>query len=150
MNDIEVNIRHLSRRIAKLVRQSMRLVEGTETLLATYNRLTSVRGIAQKSALLLLGKLAMLQEGMTVRPWVVHAGLDPKRHQSGTSVEKKERISKVGNARIRRALYMPAQVATQHEPRVGSSTRSSLRRASRRWSPSCRSCISFCTRSMTC
>ncbi|PEN04631.1 hypothetical protein CRI93_14830 [Longimonas halophila] len=45
---------------------------------------------------------------MSVREWVAHAGLDPKRHVSGTSVEERERISKVGNARIRRALYMLA------------------------------------------
>lgn len=118
VNDIEVNLRHLARRIAELVRQAMKLVEESEHLRAAYGHLTSVRGIAQKSAVLLLGELAVLPEGMSVREWVAHAGLDPKRHQSGTSVEKKERISKVGNARIRRALYMPAQVAIQREPRV--------------------------------
>jgi transposase len=59
-----------------------------------------------------------MPEDMSVREWVAHAGLDPKRHVSGTSVEQRPRISKVGNARIRRALYMPALVAIQHEPHV--------------------------------
>ena len=77
-----------------------------------------MRGIAEKSAVLLLGELALLPPGMTVREWVAHAGLDPKKHTSGTSVKACERISKIGNARIRRALYMPAQVAIQHEPHV--------------------------------
>lgn len=119
VNDIEVNIRHLGRRIAQLIRQAVKLVDGSARLRTAYGLLTSVRGIARKSAVLLLGELAMLPEGMSVREWVAHAGLDPRRHQSGTSVEKKERISKIGNARIRRALYMPAHVAIQHEPRVG-------------------------------
>lgn len=119
INDIEVNLRHLARRIKELVRQAMKHIEGAEGLRRAYGHLTSVRGIAQKSAVLLLGELAMLPAEMTVREWVAHAGLDPKQHESGTSVRARERISKVGNARIRRALYMPAQVAIQHEPHVG-------------------------------
>lgn len=119
VNDIEVNLRHLARRIAELVRQAMKCIEACEDLGRAYGHLTSVRGIAQKSAVLLLGELAMLPAQMSVRQWVAHAGLDPKKHESGTSVRARERISKIGNARIRRALYMPAQVAIQHEPHIG-------------------------------
>jgi hypothetical protein len=56
---------------------------------------------------------------LSVRQWVAYAGLDPKRHASGTSVEQRERISKVGNARIRRALYMPALVAVRCDRHIG-------------------------------
>jgi transposase len=118
VNDIEVNLRHLTRRIEELVRQATRLVESDEQLRAAYGHLVSVRGIAQKSAVLLLGELATLPDDMSVRQWGAHAGLDPKKHESGTSVKSPERISKIGNARIRRALYMPAHSAIRHEPRV--------------------------------
>jgi transposase len=37
--------------------------------------------------------------------------LTPKRHQSGTSVNAPARISKIGNRRVRYALYMPAMAA---------------------------------------
>lgn len=97
----------------------MKLIDGSDQLRGAYGHLVSVSGIARKSAVLLLGELAMLPEDISVRQWVAHAGLDPKKHESGTSVKARERISKIGNARIRRALYMPAQVAIQHEPRVG-------------------------------
>jgi Transposase IS116/IS110/IS902 family len=60
----------------------------------------------------------VLPDDMTVRQWVAHAGLDPCAFQSGTSVDKPARISKVGNAHIRRALFMPALVAVRHEPHV--------------------------------
>ena len=43
---------------------------------------------------------------------VAYAGLDPRQHQSGSSVRGKPRLSKVGHARLRKALYMPAMVAT--------------------------------------
>ena len=128
VNDIEVNLRHLARRITELVRQSMKRIEGSERLRRAYGHLTSVRGIARKSAVLLLGELATLPEQMSIRAWVAHAGLDPKKHESGTSVRARERISKVGNARIRRALYMPAHVAIQHEPHVRAFYEKLLRR----------------------
>lgn len=118
INDIEVNLRHLTRRIDELTRQAMKLVSGSPRLRKAYGHLTSVRGIARKSAVLLLGELAPLPDDMSVRQWVAHAGLDPKKHESGTSVSAPERISKIGNARIRRALYMPAHSAIRHEPRV--------------------------------
>ncbi|MGH9636001.1 MAG: transposase, partial [Candidatus Angelobacter sp.] len=44
------------------------------------------------------------------------AGLDPRQYSSGKSVEKKVRISKVGNRHLRRALFMPALVAVRRNP----------------------------------
>ena len=66
----------------------------------------------------LLGELLVLPADMTVRQWVAHSGLDVRQVTSGTSVHKIPRISKQGNAHVRRALFMPALVATQHEPHV--------------------------------
>lgn len=117
-NDIEVTLRHLARRIDELVRQALKVISGCPDLTARAGHLMSVRGIAEKSAILLLGELAVLPPGMSVREWVAHAGLDPSAHESGTSVRAPERISKIGNARIRGALYMPAHVAVRHEPHV--------------------------------
>src|SRR5262249_55372518 len=76
------------------------------------------RGIAAASAVAILAELAVLPQDMSAREWVAHAGLDPRRHESGTSVKGPVRISKVGNRHLRRALYMPTIVAVQHEPRI--------------------------------
>ena len=46
------------------------------------------------------------------------AGLDPRHHRSGDSVNKKPRISKAGNRYLRGALYMPALSATRHDPHL--------------------------------
>lgn len=118
LNDIEVNLRHLRRRIDEMLRQALGVVQSHAALHEAYTLLTSVRGIAEKSAVLLLPELGVLPNTMSVRQWVAHAGLDPRKHQSGSSVDQRERISKVGNVRIRRALYMPALVAIRCEPRV--------------------------------
>ena len=117
-NDIDVNVRHLERRIELLAAQAIALIGAHADLHAAFTRLVSVPGIATHSAVQLLPELLVLPEAMTVRQWVAHAGLDPRAHQSGTSVDKPARISKVGNAHIRRALFMPALVAVRHDPHV--------------------------------
>lgn len=53
-----------------------------------------------------------------MRQWVAYAGLDPRLHLPGSSVAKKPAVSKTGNAHLRRALYMPALVASPHEPHL--------------------------------
>jgi transposase len=37
-----------------------------------------------------------------------YAGLVPRERQSGSSVRGRTRLSKIGRARLRRALYLPA------------------------------------------
>jgi transposase len=117
-NDIDVNVRHLDRRIELLTEQALALIAGDAELREAFERLVSVPGIAAHSAVQLLPELLVLPPGMSVRQWVAHAGLDPRAHRSGTSVDKPARISKVGNAHIRRVLFMPALVAVQHNPHV--------------------------------
>ena len=44
------------------------------------------------------------------------ATYNPKPRQSGTSVRGAGRISKTGDADLRKAFYMPAIVAIKHNP----------------------------------
>ena len=117
-NDIEVNIRHLDRRITRLIAQALKLVRAHRKLRRAHQHLTSVKGIADKSALLILAEVLVLPKDMTAKQWTAYAGLDPREYESGSSVWSPARISKVGNAHLRRALYMPAVVASMNEPRV--------------------------------
>jgi transposase len=66
----------------------------------------------------ILAELLVLPDDLAAPQWVAHAGLDPRPYESGTSVHRPRRISKVGNRHLRAALYMPALVAIQHEPNV--------------------------------
>ena len=116
--DVEVNIRHLERRIEHLRGQALALIGQHEALLQAFELLVSIKGIAEASAISILGELVVLPADMTVRQWVAHAGLDPRHVQSGSSIQKPARISKAGNKYLRAALYMPALVAIQHEPNV--------------------------------
>jgi len=64
----------------------------------------------------LLAELSTLPSDLTVREWVAHSGLDPAHEISGSSVRKASRISRAGNRHLRRALYMPALVASRCDP----------------------------------
>jgi len=117
-NDIEVNIRHLERRIERLREQARELIREYPDLESAFLHLISVKGIAQAAGIQILAELSILPKDMDVRQWVAHAGIDPMQFQSGTSVNKPSRISRRGNVHLRRALFLPALVAAQHEPHV--------------------------------
>ena len=52
-NDIEVNMRHLTRGIDELARQALGLLDESEALRSAFEHLVSIRGVGRKSAILL-------------------------------------------------------------------------------------------------
>ena len=78
----------------------------------------TVPGIGQTSALQILGELVVLSDTLDARQWVAFSGIDPSQFTSGTSVQKRPRISRGGSRHLRRALYMPALVAVRHAPHL--------------------------------
>jgi transposase len=116
--DLEDNIEHLKNRIEWLRDQALELIDEHPELARAFGHITSVKGIADAAGIQILAELAILPDDMDVRQWVAHAGIDPMQFQSGTSVNKPSRISRRGNVHLRRALFMPALVAAQHEPHV--------------------------------
>ena len=104
--------------LGKLQTQALRLIARDAELDRHFHLLTTIRGVAEISALAILGEVAVLPASMDARQWVASCGLDPKHMQSGSSVHQKPRMSKAGNRRLRHALYMPALVAVQYDPHV--------------------------------
>jgi transposase len=117
-HDIEVNIRHLERRIERLNGNGMAVIRGAPTLAAKHAHLVSAKGIGEASAMRLLAELLVLPDDLAAPQWVAQAGLDPRPYESGSSIHRPRRITKVGNRHLRAALYMPALVAIQHDPNV--------------------------------
>jgi len=116
--DLKRSLRDLQRRKEKMRRAALALIAQDAELRPRFARLLSMPGIAEISALSLLGELALLAPGLSVRQWVAHSGLDPAHHDSGSSVHKRARISRAGNRHLRRALYMPALVAARRDPHL--------------------------------
>ena len=72
--------------------------------------LDSVPGLGERTLAVLLAFYATLGRFGNARQAVAFAGLDPRQQESGTSVKGKPRMSKVGHAFLRKALYRPAMV----------------------------------------
>ena len=113
--DLKRSLDGLKKRILRLRKAALGIVEQDETLRPKLKLLIGIPGIAETSALQLLGELAALDPQMTARQWVAHSGLDPVHQISGSSVHKPSRISRHGNRYLRRALYMPALVGVRFD-----------------------------------
>jgi len=114
----EALIAVFTQQITLLRDAALELIQQYEALKQAYILITGIKGIAQAASIQILAELMILPDDMSARQWVAHAGLDPRIFDSGTSVSKKPRISKVGNKYIRQALYMPALVACRFEPNI--------------------------------
>lgn len=79
--------------------------------------LMSIPGIGETTASWLLSEL-QVKAYRSARQVAAHAGLTPRHKESGKSVRGPTRLSKTGNARLRRAMYMPALVARRYNPLV--------------------------------
>lgn len=115
---IERHIGAINAELETLTQSALEVVRADTKLEQRFAHLVSVKGIAEASAITLLAELSVLPADMSVRQWVAHSGIDPRHSESGTSVKGVVRISKVGNRHLRAALFLPAMVASQHEPQV--------------------------------
>jgi transposase len=116
--DLARSLQFHQRAIKNLRRQALQCIAADAALRQRYQLLRSIPGMGEISAVQTLAELLLLPADRDVRQWVAYAGLDPREYSSGTSVRKHTRISKVGNAHLRRALYMPALVASRFEPHL--------------------------------
>lgn len=80
--------------------------------------LTSIPGISDKTAAVLLAEVRDFLAFDNVRQLVAFAGLNPSHRQSGSSLHGKSRLSKTGNAHLRAALFLPAISAKHHNPLI--------------------------------
>ena len=73
--------------------------------------LDSIPGIGETTAALLLAEIVNLKQYTSARQVAAYAGLVPRERRSGSSVKGRVCLSKIGNARLRKALYFPAITA---------------------------------------
>jgi len=118
LQDLKRSLALLERRIVKMRRAAMELIRADAEIDQRFRLLTGMPGIAETSAVAILGELVLLSPHLTARQWVAHSGLDPVHQDSGTSVHKRSRISRAGNRHLRRALYMPALAAVRWDPHM--------------------------------
>jgi transposase len=78
--------------------------------------LDSIPGIGETTAATLLAEITDITQYESARQVAAYAGLVPRERRSGSSVRGRTRLSKIGNARLRKALYFPAITALRCSP----------------------------------
>ena len=104
--------------MVKMRRAGRKLIDSDEQTREQFRLLLGMPGIAEVSALQILGELVLLSPELKARQWVARSGLDPMHEDSGSSVHKPSRISRAGSRQLRRALYMPALSAVRCDPHL--------------------------------
>jgi transposase len=115
VKDVKAHVAQIEGRIKRIEKAVVEVITEDGDLREEFQILTAICGVGRRSAILLLTELAVLDPTMTVKQLVAYAGLDPRVYESGTSVAKPPRISKVGNARLRAILFMIALSAIRHD-----------------------------------
>jgi transposase len=113
---VQEHIAYLNQEIEKVRQQIADLIDRNPDLKQKKKLLLSIPGIGKVTTAALLAELYNLDRFNHVRELVAFIGLAPKEKISGSSIKGKPRLSKIGNGRLRKTLYMPALVSIQCNP----------------------------------
>jgi transposase len=80
--------------------------------------LQSIPGVGPVVAVTLVAELGDLQRFPGAKQLIAFIGLDPKVRQSGKVLNRNTRLTKRGAPELRRALFLAANVARQHDPEL--------------------------------
>ncbi len=108
--DSEAHIVWLDEQIAQLLQKIKDHIDSDPDMRGRRELLQSIPGIGERTAALLLAFSIHPGRFENGRQAAAFAGLDPRQHESGTSVRQRPRMSKIGHASLRKGLYMPAMV----------------------------------------
>lgn len=125
---IVAHLEYLEQAIAEIEAAVREKIDNDPTLKQQRDLLDSIPGLGEKTIPTLLAYYGGVARFARAKEAAAFAGLDPRAHESGSSVRGKPRLSKIGHGPLRRALYMPAMVAIT-KTRWGRAFRDRLRAA---------------------
>jgi transposase len=108
---IEAHLDYLEQAIAEIEALIREKIDRDPGLKQQRELLDSIPGLGDKTIPVLLSYYGGELRFEKAKEAVAFAGLDPRQHESGSSVRGRPRLSKVGHSALRKALYMPAMVA---------------------------------------
>ena len=114
---LDIHLAALNREIARLQQAIDDHINRHPGLKADRERLLSIPAVGDKTANRMLAVLHS-RKFRSADQVAAFLGLVPVEHQSGSSIQKRPRLAKNGDARTRAVLYMAAIVATQCNPHV--------------------------------
>lgn len=108
---LQVVLSAVESQIAAVEEQISALVAAHAELRTKLQLLTAIVGIGAVTAAKLLAEFAAIEQYESAKAAAADTGVTPSHFESGTSVRRRSRMSKMGNANLRAALYWPAITA---------------------------------------
>jgi transposase len=115
-DSLEHHLKWLRTEITRIERAIRDSLDDDPDLRNKRDLLDSIPGLGERTIATLLAYGLGGDRFQAARQFVAFAGLSPAIKESGSSVRGRPRLSKVGHAFLRRALYMPAMVALYRTP----------------------------------
>lgn len=113
--NISTHIEFLDKQIKKIEELISNHIKEHKDLNDKSKLLDSIPGVGEKTIGVILAFLTV-EDFDSAKQVAAFVGLNPKPRQSGSSVRGVGRISKTGNADLRKAFYMPALTALRFNP----------------------------------
>lgn len=110
-------LEHIERQIKETLKAIDDHIDDDPDLRSKRDLLTSIDGIADKTAALLLAELGDPMRFTSSRAVTAFAGLNPRLQESG-NYRGQTRLSKMGSSRLRAGMYMPSISALTHNEAI--------------------------------
>lgn len=104
----------MNKEIDNLKKKIIEHIDNYPDLKKKVQSIIEIKGIGITTACGIIAEMPEVDNFENARQYAAFAGLTPMQHQSGSSVQKKARICKIGSERVRKALYMSAIVIKNH------------------------------------
>lgn len=114
--EIRRTIKNLEQSIQRLEKEIQAVLAANADLAEQAELLCTIPGISDRTAAVILAELPNPRHFTSASQVAAYAGLTPAQKESGSSVRHKTRLCKTGNSRLRKALYLPAVVASRSNP----------------------------------
>jgi transposase len=92
----------------------LEIINGNKDLACDFSNLLTITGIGECTAIAILAEITNFERFTSARQLAAYIGLTPKHRQSGSSVNGRSSMSKMGDPWLRKALYFPAISAKNH------------------------------------
>lgn len=115
-SEIKAVIRAFDRAIVETEKKIRLCMRENQRIEAQADLLRSIPGIGETTAAVLLAEVFLRSHFTGPKQVAAYAGLAPHIRQSGTTLRSNGSLSKMGNWRVRKALFFPAIVAGARNP----------------------------------
>jgi transposase len=119
---LQVSLKEMMKRIAEEIKAIKKKIkeeiDKNPDLRTKHDLLESIPGVGEATIAQILAFMGNVEDFKNAKQLAAFVGLNPKQYQSGTSINRRSRISKMGNTNLRKSLYMPAISAKRFNPIV--------------------------------